>query len=300
MKGLKPEELHKLINLPEDAFSVKHLELFYNESEDRLYCLLEAPNEEAILKHHETAGFRCEFVTQVRQIKTERELKMEKLALLGEMSSRINHDLRNPLSIIKNSIDLLKTHQADPDANKQHQFSRIEHAINQMNAIINDMMNFARTQPLDLKQSSLIETIRNSAQLIQIPENVSLILPEKDIVFSFDSAKMEVVFYNLIINAIHAIGKEKGLIMIRFNEKNNEKIVIEVQDSGSGIPDDLIGKVFEPLFSTKKYGTGLGLASCKAIVEQHKGIIYVKNSPTTFTIVLPKSIKDSILVLDAC
>jgi signal transduction histidine kinase len=71
-------------------------------------------------------------------------------------------------------------------------------------------------------------------------------------------------------------------------EKDGNKIITEIEDNGSGIPDDVISKIFEPLFTTKQEGTGLGLSSCKSIIEQHNGTITVKNNPTVFTIELPK------------
>ncbi len=80
---------------------------------------------------------------------------------------------------------------------------------------------------------------------------------------------------------------EGGTIEISISEKDN-MAVLEFTDSGEGIPDENLGKVFEPLFTTKQKGTGLGLASCKNIVEQHMGKISVKNNPTTFILKLPK------------
>lgn len=82
---------------------------------------------------------------------------------------------------------------------------------------------------------------------------------------------------------------EGGKIEIKIDEKN-DMIILQFVDSGEGIPDDNLDKVFEPLFTTKQRGTSLGLASCKNIIEQHQGEISVKNNPTTFTIKLPKSI----------
>ena len=78
-----------------------------------------------------------------------------------------------------------------------------------------------------------------------------------------------------------------GKIEIKISDQNNLAI-LKFIDSGDGIPDENISKIFEPLFTTKQKGTGLGLASCKNIVEQHQGEISVENNPTTFTIILPK------------
>ena len=102
-----------------------------------------------------------------------------------------------------------------------------------------------------------------------------------------DPVKIDAVFINVLINSIQALSDNGGKITVNISE-TNDKIKLEFSDSGPGIPEDIIDNIFEPLFTTKQKGTGLGLASCKNIVELHQGTIYVKNNPTTFTIEMPK------------
>lgn len=106
------------------------------------------------------------------------------------------------------------------------------------------------------------------------------------LLFKCDSKKLETVFVNLITNAIEVI-ESKGQIDIRLIDKN-DYVLIEIEDSGPGIPENILPKIFEPLFTTKQTGIGLGLPSCKNMTEQHGGIITVKTNPTVFTIKLPK------------
>ena len=138
-----------------------------------------------------------------------------------------------------------------------------------------------------LRFFSLLDTIGLSLAKIK-SENVKINIPKTDVEFVFDSDKIEVVFDNLLTNSIQAIN-DKGEITIRINDLENE-VEVEVEDSGEGVPDEIINRVFEPLFTTKKKGTGLGLASCKSIVEQHGGSISAKSNPTTFTILLPTNL----------
>ena len=101
---------------------------------------------------------------------------------------------------------------------------------------------------------------------------------------------MEVVFSNLITNAVQAI-ENNGELNLRINEEPNE-VIVEIEDSGPGIPQENISKIFDPLFTTKPTGTGLGLVSCKNIVEQHGGTISVRNNPTVFSCEIAKKFQN--------
>lgn len=120
-----------------------------------------------------------------------------------------------------------------------------------------------------------------------IPSNVKISKPQQDVVINCESRKLEAVFSNLIINSIQAMN-ENGEIKIRMVDLGTS-IKIEFEDTGSGIPANVIPKIFEPLFTTKLTGTGLGLSICKNIVEQHGGTITVRSPPAIFTINLPKN-----------
>ena len=115
--------------------------------------------------------------------------------------------------------------------------------------------------------------------------------PSNDASITCDTKQIEVVFSNILLNSVQAM-ENSGEIKIRITE-NDENVSIEIEDSGPGIPEDKIEQIFEPLFTTKSSGTGLGLVSSKNIVEQHNGTITVKNNPTNFEIKLPKKLTNS-------
>lgn len=121
---------------------------------------------------------------------------------------------------------------------------------------------------------------------MEIPRNVKIDLQDSDIEIKCDSRKMESVFINLILNAIQAIDKNQGKITIRAR-KEGDFVAIDFEDTGPGIPEKIIDDIFDPLVTTKERGTGLGLSSCKNIIEQHGGSISAKNNPTIFTVKLP-------------
>jgi len=122
---------------------------------------------------------------------------------------------------------------------------------------------------------------------MNIPKNIKINLPKHDVSIYGNSSSLQIVGKNLILNAIQAIGNQEGNITIRFDDES-KYIIIEVEDSGPGFSESKISEIFEPLVTTKQEGIGLGLVSCKSIIENHGGTITAKNNPTTFTIRLPK------------
>ena len=130
----------------------------------------------------------------------------------------------------------------------------------------------------------------SSIEKISIPSFVETKISKNDIKINCDPVKLDIVFINLIINSIQAM-PNGGELTIEISSKGNF-VLLKFSDTGKGIPNDVIQKVFDPLFTTKQMGTGLGLASCKNIIEQHKGEISVSNDPTTFTITLPKNLSE--------
>ena len=224
--------------------------------------------------------------------KTKRLVQAERLSAIGELSARLAHDLRNPLTVIKGVVEITKTrNNLNNIGFSSKQIDMMERAISRMSNQIDDVLEFVKIQSLRTTRNSLLDTIGLSLAKIKKLDNIKINIPDKDLEFVYDADKIEVVLDNLLTNAVQAIN-DSGEITIRVNDLEND-VVIEVEDSGTGVPDDLMSKVFEPLFTTKNKGTGLGLASCKSIVEQHGGSITVKNNPSVFTIKLPKMLEIS-------
>ena len=164
----------------------------------------------------------------------------------------------------------------------------IEKSIDRISHQVDDVLGYVRNSPLKLISVSVNDLIKSSAEKVNLPNDVTLDISGKDVKINCDPIKLDAVFINLIVNSIQAM-HEGGKINITTSEKENFAI-IDFVDSGEGISEDNIAKIFEPLFTTKQKGTGLGLASCKNIVEQHHGEISVKNNPTTFTIKIPTTL----------
>ena len=217
---------------------------------------------------------------------TQKQVKDEKLLVVGELSSRIAHDLRNPLSTIRNACDLLsRTRDAQDEKSKRYLFL-IQRSISRMSHQIDDVLDYVRTSPIDKKVESCLTTLKSVVDLNPLPENIRIIISKQDLLVAFDEQKMEVVFTNILKNAIQAIGNKDGTINISISHKSRFA-VIEFADSGPGISEKDLPRVFDPLFTTKQEGTGLGLSSCKNIIEQHGGKIEILLNPTRFQIWLP-------------
>ncbi|MDE1811886.1 MAG: DUF3068 domain-containing protein [Thaumarchaeota archaeon] len=213
-------------------------------------------------------------------------LKTEKMTAIGNLSARISHDLRNTLTVIKSEVSLISL-QDFKDGNMEKRVQHLMRAIDKMDYQIGGVLDFVRERPLKITKFSSNMLIQHALENIIVPDGIKIITPEQDVSMTGDLLKLEIVLSNIIINAIQAI-ESSGTVTISIEDKP-DILAISISDSGPGIPEKYMTKIFEPLFTTKQRGTGLGLASCNIIIKSHGGRILVKNNPTTFTIELPKT-----------
>jgi PAS domain S-box-containing protein len=228
-------------------------------------------------------------MTEIYNAKKEiEEHKLKNLNVIGDLSARISHDFRNPISIIRNSLELMKLQNPDLNEKNRNHIIMMERAIARISHQLEEVLDYVLPKPLDLQNHSLCSILDSVLSKIDLGK-VKIHLPKEDQVILCDGSKLEIVFANLILNAVQAMEKN-GSIQVRINNMSNSTI-IEVEDTGPGIPKHLIQKMFEPLFTTRQIGTGLGLVSCKSIVEKHEGTIEIRTQigkGTIFIITLPK------------
>lgn len=199
------------------------------------------------------------------------EQKLMRLSTIGELSARLAHDIKNPLSVIKNTVELIKIKCATTDESTIEYFNRITRSITRISHQIDDVLNFVKSSDLVLQNHMVSEILNDTLDRLVIPDKISIKLPKNDAEIICDADKLQVVFANLITNAIQSMNNEGE---IDIDVTDDEPVLITIQDNGSGISDEILPKIFDPLFTTKQHGTGLGLASCKNIVEQHEGKIW--------------------------
>jgi signal transduction histidine kinase len=220
----------------------------------------------------------------------ERLLRAERFAAIGELSGMIGHDLRNPLTAIKNAIYYLKRKQAcSADSREKEMMDIVDKAVEHANKIVGSLLEYSAEIRLEIEECSPKELLDYVLLMVQVPEGIRVAdrtLYEPTI--WVDVNKMERVFLNLIKNAFDAI-PAKGTLEVR-SKRVGENVEIAFVDDGVGMSEQTLAKVFTPLFTTKAKGMGFGLAICKRIVEAHGGKIRAASSlgrGTTFTVTLP-------------
>jgi signal transduction histidine kinase len=215
-------------------------------------------------------------IMTITRIETKKKVNMEKLAIVGKLAARVAHDMRNPLSIIQMTLENIKMlHKIDEK--EQKQFDKIESAIFRITHQIDDVLDFVKTPVIKKKYYSLNSILEDSIKKINIKSNIKVKLPQNDCKILCDRNKMLIVFVNIIYNAVQDL-KNIGIIRISFDLDVNW-ITIKIEDNGNGIESKMLSKIFDPLITTRQTGTGLGLSSCKSIVESHNGVISACNGP---------------------
>ncbi|MFQ5780624.1 MAG: PAS domain-containing sensor histidine kinase, partial [Nitrospiria bacterium] len=229
-------------------------------------------------------------MTEVRKLQEEIQLK-EQLAMLGELSAGVAHEIRNPLAAIQTLVELLA--RKSRGEQEKELAGEVVNEVGRLNQFITDFLQFARSpslhpEPTDVDEivdAALAMTISDTKQRHltiqkQIPKNLPKIL--------VDPYEFRRVLINVILNAVQAMNGP-GELTIR-SEISNNRMILHISDSGPGISPEAMKKIFRPFFTTKQGGTGLGLAISHRIITGHGGNIYIRNNKekgTTLFIEVP-------------
>jgi signal transduction histidine kinase len=234
-----------------------------------------------------------------RSLETTKEalVKSEKLASMGQLAAGIAHEVNNPLGILLLHANLLlEDCENDPEVSADVKL--IVDQANRCKKIISGLLNFARQSRVVRQPTDLTDLVAEVLRTIPVAEGVSLEVVDHldDPVAELDGDQMIQVLTNLLTNAQHAM-PDGGVITVTL-DGTEENVIVTVHDEGTGIPEENLGKLFSPFFTTKQVGkgTGLGLAVTHGIVKMHRGQITVESNAdpttgptgTTFTISLPR------------
>jgi len=209
----------------------------------------------------------------------EENLKKERLSAIGELASSIVHEIRTPLVGIKGFADILnQKFSEDEKAKKYTGFIKSE--ADRLNNLASDLLDYSKDNNYLLEKVEINDIIERSLNVLKnskilFEKNIKTFL-EKPLFVYGNESKLEQVFINLIKNSVESISSKFGDIRIR-TRKDKNKLEIEIQDNGSGIPKEKLKKIFEPFVTTKIQGTGLGLPIVKEIILKHGGEIKIKS-----------------------
>ncbi|NQT10104.1 MAG: GHKL domain-containing protein, partial [Desulfobacteraceae bacterium] len=216
--------------------------------------------------------------------------KAQHLSSLGEMVAGVSHEIRNPLGIIRSSAALLKKKMNHFDPSSAIPDIIIEES-DRLNNIITDFLSFAKPKMPNLAPCRVEEVLDRNITFLasQIEKQGYIIKKHYDNnlpKIMADSAMLYQAFLNILINSMQAM-PGGGKIDIQLTSKDNS-VTITFEDEGEGMPEDVMEKIWEPFFTTKEKGTGLGLGIVKNIIEMHNGIIHIDNRSTRGAQVLVK------------
>ena len=252
--------------------------------------------EEELRRHREHLEELVEERTKELQDAQVRLVRSEKLAVIGQLAGGVSHELRNPLGAIKNASYFLNMAIEQPEQEVKETLEILEKEVATSERIISSLLEFARPKPATLQNVHINEVIEESLCRVTVPENVKVVrhLDETLPIILADPGQLGQVFINIILNAIQAM-PEGGQLVIKSEVPGPKWVDVSFTDTGVGIPKENMRKLFEPLFTTKAKGIGLGLAICRTMVEEHGGTIElqsIEGKGSTFTISLPVGKKE--------
>lgn len=219
------------------------------------------------------------------------------MAIAGQMAVGLAHEIKNPLAGIKATVEVLSA-ELDLSAEDRDLFDRIVKEADRMETLLKNLLKFARPPQPQLEMSNLNRALEYTVKNVELslagsmPKKILFIcaLDERQPSVEMDTAQMQQVFLNIYLNAVDAF-QEPGQVITRTRMLEEEnKVQIEIEDTGPGISETALDNIFTPFYTTKSKGTGLGLSICRRLIDQHKGTITAVSKigeGTRFIITLP-------------
>ncbi|MEZ6044313.1 MAG: ATP-binding protein [Planctomycetaceae bacterium] len=231
----------------------------------------------------------------------ERLRRMERYMGLGNMAAGLHHEIKNPLAALSLHVQLLEEQldQSDASDEIQDMLGVIKTEVMRVGGVLENFRDFASIGHLHYDKIDVMEMLERQIKLLRPQAEMQQIIfelePEEEPLRPLmgDRIRLEQVMLNLLLNSMEAIQKQGEIHLRAIPANDPEFIKVEISDTGPGIPPDLQDRVFDPYFTTKSQGTGMGLALCDKIIRQHNGTIDFRSSAsgTTFEITLPIILK---------
>jgi signal transduction histidine kinase len=264
----------------------------------RLARSFNAMAEEIETHHHELEVQVWERTAELEKalydlrIAQEENVQRERLAILGQLAGGVGHELRNPLGVMTNAVYVLDTVIGGTDPMVKDYLGILRGQISLSEKIVADLLDFARTRPPQCTPTDVPALVRHQVERlgplgsVEVAYDFADSLPEANI----DPVQIGQVVFNLVTNATQVMTETGGTIRCRVSHDGNGKITLDVADTGPGMPPDVARKIFEPLFTTKARGLGLGLTVSRMLAENNGGglaFVTELGVGTTFTLTMP-------------
>lgn len=216
----------------------------------------------------------------------EKLLRTEKLAVVGQLTASIGHELRNPLSRIKTAAALLRNEIKDPNTETDELLKIVDNEVMISTKIINDLLDFSRERKPNLKPNDLNAIISDTLKRVRFPDDISIDqqLDPSIPLLHLDDGQIQQIIINLLMNSIQATDNG-GKVYVK-TAMNGDSVDLTIKDTGCGIPPENLDKIFEPLFTTKPKGIGLGMSIVKMLIEKHGGHMQIQSRMNIGTTVL--------------
>ncbi len=222
----------------------------------------------------------------------------EKLAVLEQLARGMSHELRQPLGAISNAVYFLNMALEEPDEDIAEALEIMAKEVHTAEKIITNLLDFTHPQPPLRRMLDVNAVVRDALSRVVVPENVEVVsqLAEALPSIQADAKQLGQAFDNIMRNGIQAM-PQGGRLIVKSDASSPEWVTVSFTDAGVGIPEENLGKIFEPLFSTRPRGLGLGAAIVKSLIDGHGGGIEVQSKVgqgSTFTVRLPLTIGDRV------
>ncbi len=248
--------------------------------------------DEKIRQMNEELETKVQQRTKQLQDTQEELVRREKLAVLGQVAGSVGHELRNPLGVMNNAVYFLQTVLSDADDTTREYLNIIKDEINASERIVSDLLDSVRTKPPHPERVGVRELIEKTLSKYSVLSSVTvkLDIPATLAPLCVDAMQIHQVLRNLISNGVEAMPEGGTLAISAVENKQDGTVSINVKDSGTGMTTEQLGHLFQPLFTTKARGIGLGLVVVKNLTQANGGKIEVQSEVgkgTTFTVVFP-------------
>lgn len=219
-------------------------------------------------------GLVLSLVETTQRVRDQQRIRaFERLATIGQLSGNISHELRNPLATIDSSVFYLKSKLKDADSKVLAHLDRIKSSVDRSVATIQKLVELTRAKELRMEKCDLRAVMADLIATLKLPEQVAVVtdFPMPGVMVGADAEYLRLAFRNIVSNAVEAMGDVGTLtVTLRASDDTAE---LSFADTGPGIPPENLDQIFEPLFTTKAKGIGLGLAITKMVIEKHSGTI---------------------------